>query len=376
MASTVGGSRSSAGVLTFRVEALESPKVNAGDQTNFVTPNGVWDVSTFRVNFLATITGTSNVCSLPRNMGSMIDKVVVYIDDVEVQNIANYGQLTRVMKDYAENNPSNDVLDNGAYLPSTISNAIFNVSNQPCCISDWYGLLGSSSIISGVLRIQVFWAPNAVLLRSVATSTYALSGLHAMIKRGDPDMITRTINFDDWTSATQANGSFAQQLHIGLQSECIDYVLATFLASDFDRAVSTSATAGTSRYFVHGTANPALDPSVMSIGFMLNGVPLNAGPINYAWASEHLQDVFGPGRSIQYPTTVCRDGTVVVRPLSEVLAYQWACAVPIELRGHDKNVVISFVTTGPLVGANVSLIFVKTTASLTREDDGQYTMKL
>jgi hypothetical protein len=307
-------------------------------------------------------------------MASLIDALGVYVDDIEVQHITRYNHLHRILADYDSKNNNNDVLDNGDYISNTLSSVVYNVSNQPCCISDFHGLLGSGATIRGTIRVQVFWAPNTVLLRNAATSTYSLSGMHAVIKQGSPDMLTKNIMFDDWTSSFQRNQSYNQQTHVTVQSNDIEWVVATFLPTDFDTAVSTTATGGSSRFFVHGTATPATDFGI-HCHFTLDQVQLSAGGIKYNFAPEYLGDIFargasgGGGRSIAYPTVICRDGSIAVRSMAEVLAYQWCAGVPIGLRGSGKTVTVSFNTTGTVAAANFSMIFVKTNSIMEADDD-------
>ena len=343
----------------YRVEPRESPTCSAGDTSNFCVPQGTWDLSTFRLQFNATVTGIANSCFLPRNMASLIDMLVVYVDDVEVQSISRYNQLARILADYDSTHNNTDVLDNAEYISDTLASATYNVSAQPCCISRFHGLLGSGATIRGAIRVQVFWAPNTVLLRNAASSTYALAGMHAVIKIGDPDLVTKRVVFDQWTSEQQRNQSYNQQTHLTVQSDDIEFAIATFLPGDYDTAVSTTATGGSSRFFVHGTATPATSYGI-SCDFKANQVALSAGSIGYDFAPEGCADIFGGGRSISYPAVLTRNGTVAVRSLAEVLAYQWCAGVPIGLRGSDKTLTVSFNTIGSVVATNFSLLYVKT----------------
>lgn len=352
----------------YRVEPRESPNALAGDVSNFVTPDGVWDLSSFRVQFSATVTGAANKCSLPRGLAGLIDALAVYVDDIELQHIAKYGQLARILGDYDAPSYNSDVLDNTTMISDSISSIQYNVTNQPCCISSFHGLLGSGATIKGSIRVQIFWAPNTVLVRDAASSTYALSGLHAVIKNGDPDNITKVVKFENWASGFQRNQSYNQQTPVSVNSQSIDGVVATFLAADFDTAVSTGGVGGTSRYYAHGTVTPATDFGISAM-FTVNGNPLSAGHIGYSFAPEYLGDLFAGARSIPFPVALCRDGSVAVRTLSEVLAYQWCAGVPIKIKGNDKTVVVSFNTTGTTAAANFSMVFIKYTSTLELSDD-------
>ena len=356
----------------YRIEPRESASCQAGDVSNFVCPEGVWDLSTFRLQFVATVNGKADSCSLPRNMASLIDTLTVYVDDIEVQSISHYNQLARILVDYDSKSANTDVLDNGEYITDTLASVHYNVSKTPCCVSSFHGLLGSGTVIRGALRVQVFWAADTVLLRDAATVGYTLDGMHAVIKMGDPELVTTRIVFDDWASTHQRNQSFNQQTHISVQSTHIEYVLATFLSADYDRLVSTTNTGGSSLYFAHGTTDPTADYGI-NVQFSADQVALSAGHIKYEFAPEHLADIFGGSRSIAYPTTLCRDGTVAVRTLDEVLAYQWCAGLPIGLKGLGRTVTLSFNTIGARVADNFSLLFVKT-SSVMEVTDGGYAL--
>ena len=359
------------GTTVYRIEPRESTTCVSGDATNFVCPQGVWDLSSFRVQFTATVTGKADSCSLPRNMASLVDAIAVYVDDVEVQRISRYNQIARILADYSRTDANSDLLDHGEYISDTLASNVYNAKDLPCCISSFHGLLGTDAVIRGAIRVQIFWAPDLVLIRDSAAGVYELSGLHAVIKQGDPARITKTVVFDHWASDSQRNQTFNQQTHISVHSNDIEYVIATFLAIDYDHAVSTKGYGGSSLYFAHGTTDPNTDFGI-SVQMSVDNIALCAGAIKYDFATGYMSDIFHDGRSIQYPTVIARDGAVAVRSIQEVLASQWCVGLPIGLKGVEKTVVVSFETVAAKAMPNHSLMYVKTNRVLEADDDGNY----
>ena len=347
----------------YRIEPQESTNREAGDVSNFVTPEGVWDLSSFRIQFYANVKGgTANRCTLPRDTSSLIEALVVYIDDTEVQHIRPYNQLA-VCLAHANKENRYEPQANPGYISSVVNSALYNVNNQACCIPSFHGILGSNAVIRGTLRVQIFWAPNTVLIRDTVNAVYNLTGIHAVIASGNTSDIGRVM-FDDWTSGLQRNQSYNQQTHISVQSNQIDYVLATYLASDYDTALSTTASGGTSRYFAHGTCDANSDFSSISVTFTANQVALSAGTVDYMHAPGIVRMLLGPVSDNEYPVVMCRNGVLEGRTERGLFAFDWVAGAPVNIIGSDKTVTISFNSMSALGGVNVSLLYVKTTCHL------------
>lgn len=363
----------------YRIEPRESNTASASDVTNFVTPDGLWDLKTFRIQFLADIIGSSSgQCALPRNTASFIESMSIFINDVEVQHIASYNRLVRIMTDYNRKNTTQNVLDQDEYIGNTATaSPLYDVSSVPCCVSDFLGILETDAVVRGSIRIQVFWAPDAILIRDSAAAVYKLSAMHAVITRGEQP--SPRIMFDHWVSQYQYNQTYNQQTMISVESNDIEYVIGTFIASDYDTYVSTEATAGTSWYFAHGTGEVTKDQKI-DVSFSCNQTALCAGPIYYQFAPEHLRDFLPGERRVEYPAALTRDGTVSTRTLEEVMCYQWVAGLPVMLKGSTRPAMIVFETRGGLGPAgqnsypNFSIVYVKTNPVLEMDDDGNYTL--
>ena len=347
----------------YRIEPRESASCEAGGETNFVTPEGVWDLTNFRIQFYASVTGgTANRCTLPRGTASLIEALVVYVDDTEVQNIRPYNQLA-VSLAHANTEDRYDPQANPGYISTSVNNAIYTIAEQACSISSFNGILGSNAVIRGTLRVQIFWAPNTVLIRDNANAVYSLTGIHAVIACGNAAEVGH-LEFDNWTSGLQRNQSYNQQTPVSIQSRQIDYALATFLVPDYDTALSTNALGGNSRHFVHGTGDLASNFSGTSVSFTADQIALSAGRIDYMHALGMLRMFIGPVADNEYPVALARNGVNEVRNERSLLAYDWNTGVPINIVGSDKTVTVSFNSTGTSGGVNVSLLFVKTTCRL------------
>ncbi|KXZ46494.1 hypothetical protein GPECTOR_43g931 [Gonium pectorale] len=76
--------------VTTCVDPLDRNTAVAGDCLRFTIPQGVWDLSTLRLWFLATMNGTANNQSLPRDVETLIETLEVWVGDARVQTIQYY----------------------------------------------------------------------------------------------------------------------------------------------------------------------------------------------------------------------------------------------------------------------------------------------
>ena len=73
--------------IITRVDPLDRNTAVAGDILRFTLPHGVWDLSTLRLWFLATMHGTANNQSLPRDVETLVETLEVWIGTERVQTI-------------------------------------------------------------------------------------------------------------------------------------------------------------------------------------------------------------------------------------------------------------------------------------------------
>ena len=350
--------------LIHRFDMKEANSRKSGDIINIETQDGIWSLNSVKLFFKASIlAGAANVCSFPRNLGSIIETLTVFIDDIEIQHIKNYNQLARIMNDYTKDQFSTNVLGNDTPISNTVSNTVYNFALTPCCIDAFYGILSSHGIIKGKLRIQINLAPDNILLRPDSNAYYQLDETYMTIKSDSEENLAKienqSIEFDNFVSMMQQNITFNQQTNVFLNSRYIHYVLGTFLKPGFDTLVSTTANLGTSQYFLHGTNDETIDYKI-SVNFSVNNIPLSTSVIPYNNSVEYLDTIFNNTGAISYPVYLNRDGTISTRNITEVLAYQWISGLPIDIKNNDKTLNISFNSTSAgNAKSNYSLIFVK-----------------
>jgi len=376
----------------LRIDPLEkSSNIVANDTSTFVIPRGVFDLSTLKLWFLATINGASpNFMSLPRDVETMIETLQVFVGDREVQNIQHYNQLFRTIEDFDKDISEHyhrTVLSNSAAIPSGMGNPVFNVASTQYCANKWLGILGCKKIIDtnkiGAIRIVIKWAPDAVIVARVG-STYRLDELYFTVKRSSLDEASsqidsqsskiQRIEFDDFKTFIQFNNSYMQTIQMDIKSRKLDYVMGMFLPEDYKTAdISLGySTYGTSYYFVHGSASNTF-PTI-TWNFNINGrnlISYNPPAEQYI---EYMDDLFTNGYHLAL--LPYRSGTYSAATAARLMLYSWTTGVKTDMDASE-GINLTFNTYGSINvnNPNFSLLVVKTSSLLTVDQSGGYTLE-
>lgn len=182
----------------FRLETNSTKNtVTAGDVITVNLPeSALLDMKSFRWVFKASSeakgTDLSNLSFFPSNMQSLIERVEIYINGVQVQNgCAQYNTLCQVLKLGRSNNDRNNSIENClskshvtdiGQASATSGVAPTNVS---CVIDKWYGFLNETSTrfldtsLLGQIQVRITLATEKVMIpfRKVDTKGFTLSGV-------------------------------------------------------------------------------------------------------------------------------------------------------------------------------------------------------
>ena len=371
----------------IRIDPLEKSSVLADDTSTFTIPRGVYDLSTLKLWFLATINGaTVNQMSMPRDVETMIEVLQVFIDDREVQHIQHYNQIFRTIEDYNKDLTEHDhrcLLSNSYYINSSANGPISNIKNSTFCMTKWLGLLGCKEIIDtnkiGQIRIVIKWAPNNVLV-AAANSTYNLDDVHMTLHRmDDTSTAVSEIEYDDYKPLLQSNATYAQSTQMNVVSRKLDYVMAFFLPSDYKTRSSNITTnfLGTSFYFTHGIRSPTQSFPSITWNFSINGKNLiSYNPSSFQYI-EFMKDIFPEG-AYYYGSPSTRIGSFAATTLEAFMRQSWTTGVKIDIDASD-GVNLEFKTFGlssdPNFDNNFSMIVAKTSRLLTIDSVGGYSLE-
>jgi hypothetical protein len=367
----------------IRIDPLEKSSVVANDTSTFIIPRGVYDLSTLKLWFLATINGAApDFMSLPRDVETMIETLQVFIGDQEVQHIQNYNQIFRTIEDYDKDmNEHNQrcVLSNSFMSNNNQRNALFNVSSTQFCMTKWIGLLGSGVVINthkiGQIRFVITWAPNNVLMSNTVNSTYKLDNLYVTLNHTS-DQDSTQIHFDDFKTQIQSNPSFAQTTQMNVKSRQLDYVMSIFLPVDYKtkRILGPFGNYGTSYYYAHGSGDTSF-PNI-DWNFSVNNKNLISYNPPAEQYIEYMRDIFEGCYHLAIITY--RTGRIVAESLSKIMQYSWATGVRTDNVDASEGINLAFNTYGSSSGINIpnfSMLVAKTSSLLTVDQSGGYTVE-
>jgi len=371
----------------LRIDPLEkSSNIVANDTSTFVIPRGVFDLSTLKLWFLATIDGANeNQMSLPRDVETMIDNLQVSIDGRMVQEIQNYNQLFRILEDYNKNmseHAHRGLLSNSFHLHSGLGNTIYNVSNTQYCMTKWIGLLGSGDLIDtnkiGRIEIKINWAQNNVMIAEGINVAYKLDNLYFTLQRLDNSVQAPSqIEFDDYKTLLQSNLTYTQSTQMDVKSRKLDYVMSTFLFPNFKTMdiIRYTASVGTSYYFIHGSYTNNKPFPKLDWNFSINGrnlISYNPPAEQYL---EYMHDIFPGGTN--FCSFVNRSGASLAITAQTAMQYYWATGVRTDMDASE-GINLAFNTYGISSDANnpnFSLLVAKTSSLLTVDQSGGYTLE-
>jgi hypothetical protein len=358
-----------------RIDPLQKNTAVANDTLQFDIPLGVYDLSTLRLWLLGSVTGSTNLTSMPRDIETLIEILEIYVDGEKIQYIPGYNHIFRMIYDYDFNEikqRQRALLSNSLYIVSGLNASAYNVSSTPFCMSEWIGFLGCKQVIDtrklGRMTISITFAPNQAILSDSTSATYSLADIHLTMKKlPDSTNTANVINYDRFKSILQFNTSYTQSTQLNVQAKKLDYVVATFLPTDYrTRAISTSTNfSGSSYYFCHGSgAGGALGQ--FNFNFRLNNNNLIAYYPSVLQCSEFMQQVF-PKNGMLPVCVTTRSGTTSFISHSALLQYMVAMGIVINMDASN-GVDLQFETILPPGSANnrsnYSLFVAKTTSTL------------
>ena len=167
----------------FRLETNSTKNVvTAGDVITVNLPeSALLDMKSFRWVFnassVAPASTATNLSFFPSNMQSLIERVEIYINGVQVQNgCAQYNTLCQVLKLGRSNNDRNDSIENCLSkshitdIGASAANTIDPPTNVSCVIDKWYGFLNETSTrfldtsLLGQIQIRITLATEKVMI--------------------------------------------------------------------------------------------------------------------------------------------------------------------------------------------------------------------
>lgn len=354
---------------TVRIDPLEKNTAAAGDIVTFVIPQGVYDLSSLKFWLTASMNGTGGNQSLPRDVETMIEQLEVYVGDTKVQYTPYYNQLVRILLDYDRN--ANEVrkrhlLSNSMWINNALGNGtgLNSVSGTLFCMNKWFGFLGCGETVNtslmGPIRIVMTLAPNNVLLSNITNAVYTLADMHMTLETMDAaDYVPKSIEFDNFKTMMQQNNSYQTQTQLNVSTRHLDYLLATFLPSDWKtKAIANTTDNGSSYYFTHGSAGASF-PS-LGWNFRVNGANvLNYNP-NQGAALEYLNSLF-PDTGTIIETALNKVGTGVAVSAFTFVRYLWATGIRVDMEARSAVDVMfetmPYTSTSPLL--NFTMLIAK-----------------
>lgn len=163
----------------FRLETNSTKNtVTAGDVITVNLPeSALLDMKSFRWVFKASSAAKSstNLSLFPSMMQSLIERVEIYINGVQIQNgCAQYNTLCQVLKIGRCNHDRNDSIENclskSHVTDEPNSASALNPDSVSCVIDKWYGFLGETSTrfldtsLLGQIQVRLTLATEKVMI--------------------------------------------------------------------------------------------------------------------------------------------------------------------------------------------------------------------
>lgn len=185
--------------------------ITAGGTSVFQLPQAkVLQLSSFRLNFNAETNGTAGaVVGFPKYMACLISQIEIFCNGISVQNLTNYNQIYKILRDFNSDNAKFQKLNNNAdpSTQSVLANTgsitryntyastgvdVVNQFKKMYCIDDWVGFFDSETMpdggdflntnLVGSFEVHITWSPNAVLwTNGIASPTYTIKNLTGWI---------------------------------------------------------------------------------------------------------------------------------------------------------------------------------------------------
>jgi hypothetical protein len=274
---------------TYRLQTLNTSTAGPSQIITVDLPNNALvDLSTLVWYGEASTSTSTNSCTLPRNIETLIDRVEVEINGQLISpGCANYSHLFQIVADTTMGEDCTNrrgLLQNGLNVDAPSANA----SNVPFTVCNWLGFLGSAQPVVldtnllGNVRVRITLANTNVLVSSAATATgtsYSLANMFFSVDCLSIDDGTYYAMHDQFLSSGGVYEipfnnfySFAQSITAGgdgsvkfsLSTNSLNHLWATFayagatpqVADTPSVANSSGSTtgAGTSLFFLRSSA--------------------------------------------------------------------------------------------------------------------------
>lgn len=364
----------------IRIDPIEKRRMFAEDHISFVIPTGVWDLSSLKLWFKATITGNANNVAFTRDIENLIDTLEVYVNGSQVHYIPNYNHIWTLMYNYDHKNTDNNSrsdLQNDRDVSNGLNDLMWNVNNKQFCISKWLGLFDCKNVVDtrllGKIEMKIKLATNnSVIVSNSTASTYSIDDVHLTLKQVHESMsMPGVICFDNFKSVNQYNNSFRQSTQLDVNYKNVESIIATFKTDDFRNPPITANTyLGSSKAFVSGFWN-STEPNI-TWNISANGQPLISYHPNVAQGVEFAKDALYADETRHFPLY---SNELINR-------YMWACGVPFDSQDFDNNnLTITFdtyvdVPNGVVATPNFSFVMVKTSSCLKYDTNGNFVIEL
>lgn len=171
---------------TYRLQTLNTTSATPSQIITVDLPNNALvDLASLCWYFEGSTTATTNTCSFPRNIETIIERVEVEVNGQLISpGCANYSQLFNIV---ADTTMGEDCVNRRAILQNALNQtAAANQTNTPYAICNWLGFLGScqpqvlDTNLLGNVRIRITLATTSVLVSSptaVVGASYSLGNM-------------------------------------------------------------------------------------------------------------------------------------------------------------------------------------------------------
>lgn len=264
--------------MPIRIIPNNQGALSAGDTVVFQFPQAkILQRSSFRLQFKASTNGIAGeMIGFPKYIASLISQIEIYCNGVSVQNITNYNQIYKIMRDFSSDydvyerknfnnsDPSVDyaMTDAGVITKyntyTTTGVAAVNQFKRDYVIDDFIGFFDKENLtegndffntnLVGSLEIHITFAPNSVLWRGngATAPTYTITDLYGWvdaIEFKDDTYIralesklssgSHIIPFKNyrWYQGADTVATKETTIRITENTQCLDKLLFTYLDS-------------------------------------------------------------------------------------------------------------------------------------------------
>lgn len=304
---------------TIRISPITSTSANPNDIIVVRLPsNSLVNLQSFNWVFEASTSTTLGFAGLPRDIESIVDRMVVLVNGLQVYSgsFQQYNVLWNILlratagQSYQRNRC---LLQNSLDQAPTPSS---NISSQMFCINDWLGFFNAEPYIVdtsvlGDIEIQITLAPVNILNGNTGSTNHSYSVANMFFTIDTCSFLDPL--YDEMMSAKLGSGEvleipyqncFAFQnttntsQRFALNSQCVNMLLAVNRASSY-ATIADVGGSGTSNYFVFtnggaGTAaNSTLEYQWQVDNVYMPSVPINTRddkPLNYQFVKQCFND--------------------------------------------------------------------------------------